>query len=269
MGVVNATPDSFSDGGRFLDPAAALAQARRMLAEGADIIDVGGESTRPGAEAVGQDEELRRVLPIVEGLAAMPERPLVSIDTTKANVARKALEAGAHLVNDISGGRSEPEILRAAADHGAGYCLMHMLGASPREMQRDPRYGDAVAEIGDFFEERIAQTVRAGVARESILLDPGVGFGKTAAHNVEILRRLGEFGERFPDLPLLLGVSRKSFLGRLLGRPEEPAASRDAVTQIAHAACVAGGASVLRVHDVAMARDAAVVAGALFGPSEG
>jgi dihydropteroate synthase len=261
MGILNATPDSFSDGGRHATLEAAVAHARRMVEEGAAMIDVGGESTRPGSEPVLIDEELRRVLPIVEAVAAFSEGPLISIDTTKAEVARRALDAGAHLVNDVSGGVSEPAIFEVAAERGAGFCVMHMLGA-PRDMQRDPRYGDVVAEIAAVFERQVATAERAGLRRASLLLDPGVGFGKKLEHNVALLRRLREFDRL--GLPLLLGVSRKSFLARLTGI-DGPAAERDAVTQVAHAACVAGGAAMLRVHDVAMARDAVAVAAALFG----
>jgi dihydropteroate synthase len=262
MGILNVTPDSFSDGGEWLEPQAAAERARQMIAEGASMIDVGGESSRPGADPVALEEELRRVLPIVESLAGHPAEPLISVDTCKPEVARLALEAGAHLVNDISGGQFDPAIFEIVAQHRAGYCLMHMRG-TPRDMQLNPRYEDVIHGIGNFFESQLAEAARAGIARESIILDPGIGFGKTAKHNVELIRRLPELRRRF-GLPALMGVSRKSFLAKLAGREDWPARDRDAATQVAHVACILGGAAMLRVHEVAMAKDAVALAGEFF-----
>jgi dihydropteroate synthase len=260
MGVVNATPDSFSDGGAFLDPAAAIAQGRALAAEGADILDVGGESTRPGADPVPADEELRRVLPVIEGLAGVAAE--LSIDTMKASVAARALDAGATLVNDVSALRFDPAMAGLVAERGADCCLMHMLG-EPRTMQRDPRYDDVVSEVKAFLAERLAFAVREGVAEERIVLDPGIGFGKTVEHNLELLRRLGELAEL--GRPVLVGASRKAFLGRLTGRgaPAERVAATVAACVLAYAA----GARILRVHDVAAVRDGLQVAAAtLAGP---
>src|SRR5215212_6693338 len=212
MGVVNVTPDSFSDGGVHFDAGAAEAAARRMLSDGAALVDVGGESTRPGSEGVTLDEELRRVVPVLERLEGLP----VSIDTAKAEVARRALALGAVMVNDVTALRGDPELGGVVADSGAYLCLMHMLG-EPRTMQADPRYGDVVAEVARFLEQRLAFAVAEGVPEERICLDPGFGFGKTVAHNVELLRRLGEL--RSLGRPLLVGLSRKSTLGRLAGDP--------------------------------------------------
>ena len=260
MGVVNATPDSFSDGGRFLDPAAAVAHGRRLAAEGADILDVGGESTRPGADPVDAGEELRRVLPVVEGLAGAADG--LSIDTMKAEVAARALEAGANLVNDVSALRHDPRMAGVLAAGGADCCLMHMLGA-PRTMQLDPRYDDVVSDVKAFLEERLAFAVAEGIAEERVTLDPGVGFGKTVEHNLELLRRLDELVAI--GRPVLVGVSRKAFLGRLTGR--QRAADRVAATVAACVLAYAGGAAVLRVHDVAAVRDGLQVAAAtLAGP---
>ena len=242
MGVVNVTPDSFSDGGVNLDPVAAAATARRMLEDGAAIVDVGGESTRPGSEGVRAEEELRRVEPVLERLQGRP----VSIDTSKAVVARRALELGAELVNDVTALRGDPALAEVVAESGAYLCLMHMLGR-PRTMQADPRYDDVVSEVKAFLEERLAAAVAAGVAEERICLDPGIGFGKTVEHNFELVRRLPElaaFGR-----PLVIGFSRKSSLGKLLG---DPAATTGSVAASVGAAVAAyeRGATILRVHDV-------------------
>jgi len=242
MGVVNVTPDSFSDGGINFDPAKAIASARRMLDEGAAIVDVGGESTRPGSEGVPAEEELRRVVPVLEGLVGLP----VSIDTSKAEVARRALELGAELVNDVTALRGEPELAGAVAESGAYLCLMHMRG-EPRTMQVDPRYDDVAGEVAAFLEDRLAAAVGAGVAEERICLDPGIGFGKTVEQNFELVRRL--------DLllalgrPVLVGFSRKSSLGRILGDPEATTGSTSASVGAAVAA-YERGATILRVHDV-------------------
>jgi dihydropteroate synthase len=242
MGVVNVTPDSFSDGGHFLHPAAAIAEARGMVEEGAAIIDVGGESTRPGSEGVSVDEELSRVEPVLAALLDVPR----SIDTSKAEVARRALEAGAVMVNDVTALRGDPELAGVVADGGAYLCLMHMLG-EPRSMQDDPRYDDVVAEVVSFLEERLAIAVEAGIPEERICLDPGIGFGKTVEHNLQLLARLNEIVAL--GLPVLVGASRKRFLGRILGDSEAvtgPVAAGVAVAVLAYER----GASIFRVHDV-------------------
>ena len=214
MGVVNVTPDSFSDGGVNLEPRAAVASARRLRAEGAALVDVGGESTRPGSAGVDADEELRRVVPVLEALSG--EVPL-SIDTSKAPVARAALDLGAELVNDVTALRGDPELAGVVAESGAYLCLMHMQG-EPRTMQAEPRYDDVVSEVAAFLEERLAFAVGAGIREELVCLDPGIGFGKTVDHNFELLRRLDELTAL--GRPVLVGLSRKSTLGRLLGDPE-------------------------------------------------
>ncbi|HEY3828634.1 MAG TPA: dihydropteroate synthase [Solirubrobacteraceae bacterium] len=313
MGVVNVTPDSFSDGGLFFEARAAVAHGLELVAEGADILDVGGESTRPGAAPVAEAEELCRVLPVVEGLVAelgagSPESSSicaqVSIDTSKASVARAALGAGASLVNDVSAFRGDPEMVAVVAESGAECCLMHMRG-EPRTMQREPRYADVVDEVKAFLCERLAFAVRAGVAEERVLLDPGIGFGKTLAHNLELLRRLDELAAL--GRPLIVGTSRKSFLGRILaevatgvGAPAGGVAPSGGVAPAGAAAppapvsgvglggaggvaepvgtperlpgtlatCVLAyerGARVFRVHDVAPARAALATAAATLG----
>src|SRR2546426_6389997 len=213
MGVVNVTPDSFSDGGVHLQPAAAVAAGWRMVDEGAAIVDVGGESTRPGAEGVSLDEELRRVVPVLEGLHGAP----VSIDTSKAEVARRAVELGAELVNDVTALRGDPRLAEVVAESGAYLCLMHMQG-EPRTMQADPRYDDVASEVAGFLEERLAFAVAEGIAEERICLDPGIGFGKTAEHNFELVRRLDVLLAL--GRPVLVGFSRKSSLARILGDAE-------------------------------------------------
>jgi dihydropteroate synthase len=266
MGIVNVTPDSFSDGGRFLHPDAAVAHARALTADGADILDIGGESTRPGAEPVAVEEELRRVLPVIEGIAAasaaLPTRPQISIDTSKAAVAAAALAAGASLVNDVSAFRADPEMAAVVADAEADCCLMHMLG-EPRTMQDDPRYGDVVVDVREFLEERLGFALDAGVARERIMLDPGIGFGKTEQHNLELLRRLDELVALGP--PIVIGTSRKGFLGRIVDREAaraEPAAAAErlAGTIATNVLALERGARVFRVHDVAPLREALAVA---------
>jgi dihydropteroate synthase len=256
MGVVNVTPDSFSDGGQFDDAAHAIRHARRLIDEGAAIIDVGGESTRPGAAPVPAEEELRRVIPVIEGLQGAK----VSIDTMKLAVAKRAVEAGAVYVNDVTAFRHDPDLAGFVADHGLDCCLMHMLG-EPRTMQEDPRYDDVVDEVKAFLEERLQHAVDAGIAEDKVQLDPGIGFGKTLTHNLELLNRLGEIVAI--GRPVVLGTSRKSFLGKLTGRD---------VTGRVHgtvATCVLGlerGASVFRVHDVAAVSDALRVAAATLAP---
>ena len=255
MGIVNVTPDSFSDGGQNLQSEVAIAAARRLLDEGAAIVDVGGESTRPGAEAVPLDEELRRVVPVLEGLVGLP----VSIDTAKAEVARRALELGAELVNDVTALRGEPELAGVVADGGAYLCLMHMLG-TPRTMQDDPRYDDVAGEVAAFLEERLAFAVAAGIREERICLDPGFGFGKTPAQNLELLRRLDVLTAL--GRPVLVGVSRKSTLGKLLG--DQAATTGTAAASVGAAvAAFERGASIFRVHDVREHVEALTVAAAV------
>ncbi|MBV9603970.1 MAG: dihydropteroate synthase [Solirubrobacterales bacterium] len=261
MGVVNVTPDSFSDGGRYLDAQAAIAHGLELEAEGAAILDVGGESTRPGADPVPEAEELRRVMPVIEGLLERGSGAQVSIDTSKSSVAARAVQAGATLVNDVTAFRGDPEMAAVVAGAGADCCLMHMLG-DPRTMQRDPHYDDVVGEIKAFLEERMAFAVRAGIAEERILLDPGIGFGKTVEHNLELLRRLGEFVAL--GRPVLIGTSRKTFLGRLTGRdcPDDRVAATVATNVLAYER----GARVFRVHDVAPVHDALTVTAATVSP---
>ena len=252
MGIVNVTPDSFSDGGRFLEPNDAVAHGVELVAQGADALDIGGESTRPGAAPVAADEELRRVLPVVERLVDATNVP-VSIDTTKSAVARAALEAGATVVNDVSAGRFDPDILRVAADARAGFVVMHMLG-EPRTMQRDPHYDDVVVDVGDFLAERVDAARAAGIADGAIAADPGIGFGKTVEHNLFLLARLRTLSQRVPA-PLIVGTSRKTFIGRLLGRAtgasgDLPVDQRDEGSLATAVWSVEQGASIVRMHDV-------------------
>jgi dihydropteroate synthase len=261
MGVVNVTPDSFSDGGLFLDADAAVEHGRRLASEGADILDVGGESTRPGAEPVAEDEELGRVLPVVERLAADAGAPdvRISIDTTKSAIARAALDAGATIVNDVSAFRFDPELAGVVAEAGADCCLMHMLG-EPRTMQQDPRYDDVVSDIKAFLEERLAFATAEGIPEERVWLDPGIGFGKTVEHNLELLRRLDEIVAL--GRPVVIGTSRKSFLGKLAGGRDE--GERLPGTIATNVLALERGATVFRVHDVAPNADALAVAAATF-----
>jgi dihydropteroate synthase len=244
MGIVNVTPDSFSDGGQFLRPEAAVAHALELAALGADIVDIGGESTRPGAVPVDEAEELRRVMPVVEGLAGRIRVP-ISIDTMKPGVARAALQAGASIVNDIAANRAERALWRLVAETGVGYVCVHMQG-TPQTMQAKPAYADVVREVGDFFSERLAQLSSCGVAREQIILDPGIGFGKTFEHNLQLLGGIGEFTKL--ERPLLLGVSRKSFLGKLTG--DGPAGRLPGGLACACLA-IEAGVQMIRTHDVA------------------
>jgi dihydropteroate synthase len=257
VGVVNVTPDSFSDGGVHLQPAAAVAAGWRMLDEGAAIVDVGGESTRPGSEGVPLDEELRRVLPVLEGLRGAP----LSIDTAKAEVARRALELGAELVNDVTALRGDPAMAEVVAEAGAYVCLMHMQG-EPRTMQRNPRYEDVASEVASFLEQRLRVAVGAGIAEERICLDPGIGFGKTVEQNFELVRRLHVLTAL--GRPVLVGFSRKSSLGRILG---DPAATTGTLSASVAAAVAAyeRGATILRVHDVRAHIEALTVAAAVAG----
>jgi dihydropteroate synthase len=257
MGVVNVTPDSFSDGGLYLDPELAISHGEELARAGAAILDVGGESTRPGAQAVGVEEELRRVVPVVEGLAGGEAE--ISVDTSKAAVAEAALDAGAAIVNDVTALRGDGEMVALCADRGATVVLMHMLG-SPRTMQENPVYGDVVDEVKAFLAERVEVAVAAGVEEERIWLDPGIGFGKTAAHNLELLRRLGELREL--GRPLVIGTSRKSFIGRVDG---SDAGERLGGTIASSVLAAAEGAEVLRVHDVAEVGQAMAVATAILG----
>jgi dihydropteroate synthase len=254
MGIVNVTPDSFSDGGVHLDPAVAAAAARRMVEDGAAIVDVGGESTRPGSEGVSLDEELRRVVPVLEQLQGVP----VSVDTAKSEVARRALALGAELVNDVTALRGDPDLAEVVADAGAYLCLMHMRG-EPRTMQLDPRYEDVAGEVTAFLEERLAFAVDAGIPEERVCLDPGIGFGKTAEQNFELIRRLDVLLAL--GRPVLVGVSRKSSFGRLFD-PEARTGSLAASLGAAVAACERG-ASIFRVHDVREHVEALAAAGAV------
>lgn len=256
MGVLNVTPDSFSDGGRYLDVDAALEHARELERDGAAILDVGGESTRPGADPVSVEEETRRVVPVIETLAAGGTAAQISVDTIKLPVAEAAVDAGATYVNDVTAFRHDPALAGLVADRGLDCCLMHMIG-EPRTMQRDPRYDDVVSEVKAFLEERLEVAVAAGIAEERIQIDPGIGFGKTVEHNLELLRRLDELVTL--GFPVLIGMSRKSFLGRITGRE---VGDRLAATLSANVLAFTKGASVFRVHDVAPLRDALMVAAA-------
>jgi dihydropteroate synthase len=262
MGVVNVTPDSFSDGGLFLDADAAVAHGDRLAGEGASILDVGGESTRPGAEPVSEAEELRRVVPVVERLAGAA-RARVSVDTSKLAVAEAALKAGATIVNDVAAFRFAPELAGLVADRGATCCLAHMQG-EPRTMHRDPRYGDVVAEVKAFLEERLAFAVAEGVAEQKVWLDPGIGFGKRLEHNLELLRRLDEICAI--GRPVVVGTSRKSFLGRITGRPEGDRLPGTIATNVM---ALERGATVFRVHDVREVADSLAVAAATVGLTGG
>ncbi len=243
MGVLNVTPDSFSDGGEFFATQAAVKHGREMARNGADIIDVGGESTRPGAKPVSPSDEMERVLPVIRELASAIEAHL-SIDTSKAAVARAALEAGASIINDVSGGRGDDAMLPLAAEKGAALIIMHMQG-TPGTMQTNPTYADVVAEVGDFFRQQFAQAVRCGVDPMCIAFDPGIGFGKTVDHNLDLLANLPRL--RVENRPLVVGVSRKSFLSKISGPSADRASATVALTSLLRAR----GADVVRVHDVA------------------
>jgi dihydropteroate synthase len=270
MGIVNVTPDSFSDGGEFLQADAAVAHGLELVREGAEILDVGGESTRPGADPVSEQEELRRVIPVIEGFAAADTKAQISIDTSKAAVAQAALRAGASLVNDVSAFRADPEMAAVIADSGAECCLMHMLG-EPRTMQRGvggPQYKNVVDDVRAFLQERLRFAVGEGVAEERIMLDPGIGFGKTVAHNLELIDRLAELAEL--GRPIVIGTSRKSFLGRIAADAAGLAEPLDAQHRLAgtiatNVLALERGAKVFRVHDVAPVREALAVAAATLG----
>jgi dihydropteroate synthase len=254
MGVVNVTPDSFSDGGAWLEPGSAVAHGHDLARQGADILDIGGESTRPGAEPVDAAVELGRVLPVLEGLAGAG--PRLSIDTSKAAVAEAALRAGATIVNDVTALRGDPAMAGLLARHDGDVCLMHMLG-EPRTMQRDPQYDDVVDDVKAFLSERLEFAVAQGIAEERIWLDPGIGFGKTATHNLELLRRLHELVAL--GRPLVVGTSRKSFLGTITGGGPRGRLPGTIATNVL---ALVAGARVFRVHDVAEVRDALLVAAA-------
>jgi dihydropteroate synthase len=255
MGVVNVTPDSFSDGGLFVDPDRAVEQGRRLLAEGAAVVDVGGESTRPGASGVSADEEIRRVLPVLEGLAGVP----TSIDTSKAEVAGRALALGVELVNDVTALRGDERMGEVVAEGDAYVCLMHMQG-SPRTMQAAPHYDDVVSDVLAFLEERVAFAIGQGIPEGRICVDPGIGFGKTPDQNLELLRRLDEL--RALGLPVLVGVSRKSTLGKVLGE-HDVTKSRLAASLAGAVAAFDRGAAMIRAHDVAATVEALAVAAAV------
>jgi dihydropteroate synthase len=258
MGVVNVTPDSFSDGGTLSSPADAVARASRLADEGADLLDVGGESSRPGADIVPLDEELQRVIPTVEAIAATVARP-ISVDTVKLEVARQALRAGAVILNDITGLTGDPAMIRLAADSGAGVVVMHMAG-TPQTMQLSPTYHDVVVEVYDWLARRLDALTSDGIPRERIALDPGLGFGKTFEHNLRLLRNI----DRFANLgcAVLVGTSRKGFLGKITGRPVDQRATASAVSSLA---CAVAGADVLRVHDVPPMADAIKIWTAMRG----
>lgn len=265
MGVLNLTPDSFSDGGRYSDLETAIARAHELVAEGAEIVDVGGESTRPGAPPVSEEEELARVLPLIRAFAPQT-KVQISIDTTKASVARQAIAAGCKVVNDVSGGLFDPEILRVVADSEATYVCMHTLGR-PETMQQDVHYEDPTAEVCGALRARVEACLEAKISLDKIVVDPGIGFGKRLADNLDLLKRLSEL--RSLGLPILMGVSRKSFIGQLNQGVSGAAdtESRLGGTAAAIAACVAGGAEFLRVHDVAAMSEAARVAYAIGSPN--
>ena len=256
MGVVNVTPDSFFDGGRYLDAEAAVAHAVQLVKEGADLLDIGAESTRPGADIVNEAEEHRRAIPVVAAVARAVTIP-ISIDTSKASVARAALDAGAVLVNDVTALRGDPDMADVVARTGAGIVLMHMHG-TPRTMQQAPHYDDVVSEISEFFEERIRFAMAHGIARRQIILDPGIGFGKLLMHNLMLLAQLRRFVQF--ECPLLVGVSQKAFLGQLVDRPVQ---ERQWATAAAVAMAVDRGAGILRIHDVKAMKDVVQVAAAI------
>ena len=243
MGILNVTPDSFSDGGRFVAEEAIATQAAQMVADGADFIDVGGESSRPGSDPVPPSEELRRVLPAIAAIRSRYDIS-ISVDTTKAEVARQAIAAGADIINDISGLRDDPEMVAVVRESGVRIVLMHMQG-TPRTMQASPHYDDVVREIVFFLRERTAWAVAEGIVREKIIVDPGIGFGKTVAHNLSLLKHLGEL--RKLEVPVLVGHSRKAFIGKVLGLEVN---DRDLATAVLSAYCASHGAAIVRVHDV-------------------
>lgn len=248
MGIVNVTPDSFSDGGIFYDKHAAVAQAEKMIEDGADILDIGGESARPFSETVSEDEECRRVLPVIEAIAKHISIP-ISIDTKKSSVAKRALDAGASIINDISALQADPETARVAAEAQVPVILMHMKG-TPKNMQVDPVYDDLIGEIRDYFQSAIDYATRHGISRDKLILDPGIGFGKTLEHNLRLINHLSEF--ECLDLPILVGTSRKTFIRKLLKQESNPMSPLvETGTQASIAASVSAGAHIVRVHNVA------------------
>jgi dihydropteroate synthase len=255
MGIVNATPDSFSDGGFASGPEEAIARAEALVADGADLLDIGGESSRPGAHPVGLDEEIRRVIPVIEGLVGRVGVP-ISIDTSKPEVARRALKAGAAIVNDIRG-LDDPRMIEVVADSGAGVVLMHMLG-TPTTMQANPHYNDVVSEVIEFLAARVDRVVASGIARERIAIDPGIGFGKSFEHNLRLLNDLGRFASL--GCAVLVGTSRKGFLGTLTGRDVSNRATASVVSSLS---AIRRGAGIVRVHDVGPMVDAVKVWGVL------
>jgi dihydropteroate synthase len=256
MGVVNVTPDSFSDGGKFYEIDRAVERARELINAGADIIDIGGESTRPFSDPIPLEEELKRTIPVIEAIRDFSDIP-ISIDTTKAEVARRALAAGADMVNDVSALRFDPEMVKVVAEHGVPVVLMHMLG-TPKTMQQNPHYDCLFGEILDFLQERIQLAVKGGVSREQIIIDPGIGFGKTVTHNLRLIRDLDVFN--ILERPILLGLSRKRFIGAILNRPVE---ERELGTAVANTIGIMAGAHIVRVHDVAFQIDAIRMADAI------
>jgi dihydropteroate synthase len=257
MGIINVTPDSFSDGGQFFDSEKAVEHGKRMVDEGADIIDIGGESTRPGSEAVTLEEELKRVIPVIEGLANQVKIP-ISIDTCKSEVAKAALDAGASILNDISAARFDPKIVDVAADNSVPLILMHMQG-TPKNMQENPLYEDVMVDIKKFLEERVEFAVSKGVPRDNIIIDPGIGFGKSLQHNYDIIKRLGELKEL--NLPILIGTSRKSFIGKTLGLEVD---DRLEGTLATITMSIMNGADIVRVHDVKEAVRTAKMTDAIY-----
>lgn len=255
MGILNVTPDSFSDGGAHSTAETAIEHARKMISNGADIIDIGGESTRPGAEPVSAEDEAKRVLPVISDLAK--ENTVISIDTMKASVAAQALRAGAHIINDVSACSADPDMTRVAAESGAGIVLMHMQG-EPRTMQADPSYEDVVPEICSYLSKRASELIDAGADHDSIMLDPGIGFGKTAEHNLELIAKLDRLSAL--DFPVLIGLSRKRFIGQITGRDVN---ERLAGTLAGLVWCILKGVHVLRVHDVPQTLDAVKIIAAL------
>ena len=251
MGVVNVTPDSFSDGGEFFEPGRAVEHALQLAGEGAEILDVGGESTRPNATPVSQDEELRRVLPVIRELAKARPGLVISIDTMKPEVARRAVEAGASIINDVAANRTDPEMWRVVRETGAAYVVMHMQG-TPQTMQQNPRYEDVVRDVAKFYEERLSRLQESGVSTEQIVLDPGIGFGKTCEHNLELLAGLRHF--KTYQRPLLVGASRKGFIGQVTGAKE--AAERLPGSLACAIAATEAGAQIIRTHDVAATKQA-------------
>jgi dihydropteroate synthase len=256
MGVINVTPDSFSDGGEFIDPAAAIARGVELVADGADLLDVGGESTRPGSDPVPESVELERVLPVIRGLREAVGVP-ISIDTAKAAVAEAAIAEGAAFVNDVTALRGDARMAQVVAAAAVPVCLMHMRGV-PRTMQDDPRYDDVVAEVAAFLAERVEAAVDAGIAADDVAIDPGIGFGKTGEHNLSLLRHLDAIVAVGP--PVVVGASRKRFLGAIIGDPDRP---RTVATAAANVEAVRRGAWMVRVHDVRETRDALAVAAAI------